>query len=149
MAKGVPYVPLKKRKLEFVNENIQLNAADKVIDLGCGDGRVLRLFGKQGVSDLTGNEINLWAYLVAIVKNKLCHSRAKIHLGNFYKANLAQYDVVFCYLMPNVLSALREKFDRELRPGAKVVSCGFEIKDWKNPMNIFKVGEFSLFVYQI
>jgi SAM-dependent methyltransferase len=137
MTRGVPFVSLTKRQLMAVNKCVKLNSTDRVMDLGCGDGRVLRMFEKQGVKDLTGYEINFWAYLSAKFKNKISKSKAKIYFRNFKKNNLSEYNVIFCYLMPNYLNSLKNKFDQELKPGTKIISYAFQIKNWREPKIIY------------
>ncbi len=137
LGRGVPFVPLNKRQLLAVNKCIKLKAGDKVVDLGCGDGRVLRMFEKQGVKDLTGYEINFWAYLLAKIKNKFLKSKSKIYFKNFNKAKLSEYNIIFCYLLPGYVNFLKEKFDRELKPGTKIISYVFEIKNWHKPKIIY------------
>ncbi len=154
-ARGVPFVALSRRKLAVISERIKLNPEDKVVDLGCGDGRVLRMFEKQGVKNLTGYEVNLWAYLVAKIKNRFLKSKAKIYFKNFEKIDLSEYNIIFCYLMDYYVNSLvfKKKLDRELKPGAQVISYAFEIKDWHKPEIIFtdtnnrKLGR--IFIYKI
>jgi len=143
-AKGVPFVSLSKKQLRAIDKNIKLKPGDRVVDLGCGDARVLRMFEKQGVKDLTGYEINFWAYLSAKIKNKLLKSKSKVYFKNFKKADLSEYNVVFCYLLDYYLNSLKEKFDKELKPGTKIISYGFPIKNWHKPE---KIGR--MFVYRI
>ena len=149
MARGVPFVPLTRRKLIFLNKNIQLKSEDKLVDLGCGDGCVLRLFEKQGVKILSGYEVNFWAFTLAKLINIIKHSRSKIYFKNFFKINLAEYNVVFCYLLEKQLSNLKEKFDQELKPGAKIISFDFEIKNWHKPVEVFEENKSRIFVYKI
>ena len=137
MARGVPFVSLTRRQLATVDRCIKLNSTDRVTDLGCGDARVLRMFEKQGVKNLTGYEINFWAYLLAKIKNKFHKSKAKIYFRNFKKNNLSEYNVIFCYLMPNYLNSLKNKFDQELKPGTKIISYAFQIKNWREPEIIY------------
>lgn len=152
-ARGVPFVSLSKKQLKEINKHIRLNSGDRVVDLGCGDGRVLRIFEKQGIKDLAGYEVNFWAFLWARIKNKFLKSKAKIYFKNFKKVNLSRYNVVFCYLLDYYLNSLREKFDKELKPGTKVISYAFEIKNWHKPEIIYtnkknkKLGK--IFVYKI
>ena len=143
-ARGVPFVSLSKKQLRAVDKNIKLKPDDKVVDLGCGDARVLRMFEKQGVKDLTGYEINFWAYLLAKIKNKLLKSKSKVYFKNFKKVDLSKYNVIFCYLLDNYLNSLKEKFDKELKPGTKIISHSFSIKNWHKPEKIGK-----MFVYRI
>ncbi len=143
-ARGVPFVSLSKKQLRAVDKNIKLKPDDKVVDLGCGDARVLRMFEKQGVKDLTGYEINFWAYLLAKIKNKLLKSKSKVYFKNFKKVDLSEYNVIFCYLLDYYLNSLKEKFDKELKPGTKIISHSFSIKNWHKPEKIER-----MFVYRI
>lgn len=143
-ARGVPFVSLSKKQLRAVDKNIKLKPNDKVVDLGCGDARVLRMFEKQGVKDLTGYEINFWAYLMAKIKNKLLKSKSKVYFKNFKKVDLSKYNVIFCYLLDNYLNSLKEKFDKELKSGTKIISYSFSIKNWHKPEKIER-----MFVYRI
>ena len=143
-ARGVPFVPLSKKQLRAVDKNIKLKPNDKVVDLGCGDARVLRMFEKQGVKDLTGYEINFWAYLLAKIKNKLLKSKSKVYFKNFKKVDLSKYNVIFCYLLDNYVNSLKEKFDKELKPGTRIISYSFSIKNWHKPEKIER-----MFVYRI
>lgn len=143
-ARGVPFVPLSKKQLKAVDKNIKLKPDDKVVDLGCGDARVLRMFEKQGVKDLTGYEINFWAYLLAKIKNKLLKSKSKVYFKNFKKVDLSKYNVIFCYLLDNYVNSLKEKFDKELKPGTRIISYSFSIKNWHKPEKIER-----MFVYRI
>lgn len=143
-ARGVPFISLSKKQLRAVDENIKLKPDDRVVDLGCGDARVLRMFEKQGVKDLTGYEINFWAYLLAKIKNKLLKSKSKVYFKNFKKVDLSKYNVIFCYLLDNYLNSLKQKFDKELKPGTKIISHSFSIKNWHKPEKIEK-----MFVYRV
>lgn len=143
--RSVPFVPLSKKQLKTISANIKLNPEDKIIDLGCGDGRVLRMFEKQGAKDLTGYEINFWTYLLAKIRNKLQKSKAKIYFKDFKKINLSKYNIIFCYLSNYQMNSLKEKFDRELVPGTKIISYVFSIKNWYNP----EIISGKIFVYTI
>ena len=152
-AKGVPFVTLRKSQLQGIQKHIKLKESDRLVDLGCGDGRVLRLFASQGVKVLHGYEVNFWAVLQALSFNLLKGVKAKIFFRNFNKVDLNEYNVVFCYLLEGSLKRLRDKFDKELKPGSKVISYAFEIKDWREPEIIYtnlenkKLGR--IFIYTI
>lgn len=151
--RGVPFIPLTKKQIRVINKFIKLKATDRIVDLGCGDGRVLRIFEKQGARDLTGYEVNFWVYLLARIRNRVLKSKSKIYFKNFKKVNLSEYNIVFCYLSNHYMNSLREKFDRELKPGTKIISYAFEAKDWHKPEIIYtnrenkKLGK--IFVYRI
>jgi len=138
--RGVPYVPLDKEQLLLVNEHVKLSPDEVVVDLGCGDGRVLRLFEQQGITDLTGCEVNYFAYVWGRIKNRWFKSQTTIYLKDFNTIDLSKYTIVFCYLLESYLKRMRDKFDAELRPGTKIISYGFEIKDWHQPSEVIKTN---------
>ena len=77
LAKGVPFVPLNKQQLERIKKNLKIsNIKDKkIVDLGSGDGRVLRLFEQMGAEDIVGYEINWWAHIKAKILNSYFKSK--------------------------------------------------------------------------
>jgi len=129
-ARGVPYVPAKNKNLKNIFKKFEWNKDSKIVDLGCGDGRVLRVFERLGYKNLYGYEINLWPYLICKIKNFFQRSEIKVQLKNFEKVDLGQFDVVFCYLLNSYLRKLKSKFEEELKPGARLISYGFEIPGW-------------------
>lgn len=143
--RSVPFVPLSKKQLKTISANIKLNPKDKIVDLGCGDGRVLRMFEKYGAKDLTGYEVNFWIYLLARIKNTFSKSKARIYFKNFQRVNLSEYNIIFCYLSNYQMNSLKEKFDRELKLGTKIISYVFSIKNWRNP----EIISGKIFVYTI
>jgi hypothetical protein len=46
---------------------------------------------------------------------------------NFWTADLSEADVVFCYLFPDLMKDLALKLKANLKPGAVVVSCNFDL----------------------
>ncbi|MFA6537743.1 MAG: hypothetical protein WCT18_05110 [Patescibacteria group bacterium] len=152
ISRGVPYVPLSKKKLKFLREKIKLPNDCRLVDLGCGNGRVMRFFEKQGINNVDGYEINGWALLWGKFLNFIFHSKTKIYSKNFNKIDLSKYDVVFCYLLDNALLSLREKFDRELKHGTKIITYDFAIGDWHKSVQYFESPEKwvgRIYVYEI
>jgi hypothetical protein len=97
-----------------------------LIDIGCGDGRVLRKAYKRYGVEAIGYELNLLAYLKAQL---LCLGLkgVTIRWRNFWAADLSAADVIFCYLFPDVMHRLAAKFRGDLKPGTVVVSCNFSL----------------------
>lgn len=123
---GALYVSTSGKKIKAFLDAIPMTPNQVLIDLGCGDGRVLRSAGRKYSIKGIGYEINLMACLYA---NILCFGcrRIEIRRCSFWNRKLTEADVVFCYLFPDVLKKLADKFRKELRPGTIVVSCNFPI----------------------
>ena len=129
----VPFVPTEQVTVDAMLKFAGVRAEDVVYDLGCGDGRVVisaaKTYGARGV----GVDIN---------PERIAEARANAkkagveHLVKFEDRALLDCDlrgatVVTMYLLPKMNMQLRPKLLAELAPGARVVSHGFDMGDWK------------------
>jgi hypothetical protein len=108
---------------------VPMEPDEYLVDLGCGDGRVLREARRRYGVKTMGFEVNILAYCVA----RILSFRMKgvdIRWRDFWSVSLEDANVVFCYLFPDVMKRLGAKLERELRQGARVVSCNFSIPGW-------------------
>jgi hypothetical protein len=82
---------------------------------------VLREAQKRYGVHTIGYEINPVAYLKARLFSFGLH-KIKIRRENFWEADLAGADVVFCYLYPDVMIKLAAKLTTDLKPGTVVAA---------------------------
>ena len=124
---------------------------DVLIDIGCGDGRVLRKASKCFGAKAIGYEVNLLAYIKARL---LCMGDRNIQIKckSFWNEKLTAADVVFCYLYPDVMKRLSDKLRSDLKPGTVVASCNFPLPGFR-PQKILRPGgslhNDPLYIYQI
>jgi len=123
---GALYVSTSRAKITAFLNAIPMKADQTMIDLGCGDGRVLRVAQKRYGVRTIGFEINPIAYLKARLYS-FGSNNIKIRRENFWEADLSGADVVFCYLYPDVMKKLAAKLTAGLKPGAIVVSSNFAL----------------------
>jgi trans-aconitate methyltransferase len=126
ITQGALYVSTSRKKIAAFINAVPMKAGQTLVDLGCGDGRVLREAHKRYGIRTIGYEINPLAYL----KARLCScgsKKIKIRRANFWEADLTGADVVFCYLYPDVMKKLAAKLQSGLKPGAIVVSSNFPL----------------------
>ncbi|MCL4375026.1 class I SAM-dependent methyltransferase [Patescibacteria group bacterium] len=131
---GAPYVPTKQKEIEAILTYAKLKPGQLFIELGSGDGRVVRTAVKQyqvrGVGIDINPLLNLWAGFLAKrqgVNRPLLHFISK----NIFAYDYRGADVVYLFLMPKLLKRLLPKLRRELPKHALVVSHGFALADWK------------------
>lgn len=136
--RGALYVSTSRVRISAFLDAVPMKAGQLLIDLGCGDGRVLREARKRYGVRAIGYELNLLAYLKAQL---LCLGRDGIEISrrNFFAADLAEADVVFSYLFTDVMNDLATKLKSDLKPGTVVVSCNFALPGF-NPELILRPG---------
>jgi len=151
VTRGALFIPTPSIRVKTFLDAIPMSSQNLLVDLGCGDGRVLRAARKRyGVRTL-GFEINPFAYFTA----KLWSLRVKgikIRWRDFWKEDLSDANVVFCYLFPDVMKRLAEKLKAELHPGTWVVSCNFPIPGWNTKKTLHSNSHLHgdpIFIYRL
>lgn len=145
---GLPWVPTREKRIRRALELVNLQPGERLYDLGAGDGRVLIMAAREFGALAVGIEIGPVQCAVGFLRSWLSGSRHKVRIrcGNFYKAELANADVVFVYLTSAQTSRLQNKLAQELRPGARVVSIAADFPDWQ-PSKVNR--ESLIFVYEM
>ena len=131
---GAVFATTHSSKIGTILEAVPMNSGQVLYDLGCGDGRFLIAAEKRYGVKAIGFEINPWAFLLSRLRVMVQRAHVAIHFRDFWKADLRDADIIFCYLFPDIMERLREKLSRELKTGVKVISCNFEIPGWKPEM---------------
>lgn len=128
-------VPDVRTPLVVVNEMLrlaQVTASDIVYDLGSGDGRILIAAARDRGARGVGLEIDptLVAQSTERAHRLGLADRLSFRRQDLFEADLTPATVVTLYLSPDLNRRLRPKLLRELRPGARIVSHGFDMGDW-------------------
>ncbi|GAB1235026.1 class I SAM-dependent methyltransferase [Ferrigenium sp. UT5] len=103
----------------------------RFIDLGSGLGGVLTHLARQRPeSRFDGVEVAPIPFALSWLRIRLGGYRnCTVRWQSLWDCNLADYDVVFAYLSPVPMSALWEKVERELHPGALFISNSFAVSN--------------------
>lgn len=106
---------------------------DVVLDLGCGDGRIVIAAaaerGARGVGIDLSEENILHARKAAIRAGVA--GRATFRRGDFFDADPSIATVVTLYLLRHVNLMLRDGLRSRLPAGARIVSRHFDMGDWR------------------
>ena len=124
------WIPTKKADYDRIAKLSQLKPGMIFYDLGSGSANMLFYFSKKYGANCVGIEIAPFWYLYSKIKS-LFYKKVEIKYGNFYKYNLSSADVVYVFLLPKNYSKIKNKIDKELKKGAKLVlsSWPFENSD--------------------
>ncbi|MCS7093404.1 MAG: hypothetical protein NZL96_03200 [Patescibacteria group bacterium] len=146
--KGSPYVSTESKKISKILSAVPIKAGKIFVELGSGDGRVVRKvvkdFGVKGI----GVEINpillFWSrFLSRGIKN------LEISKGDILNFSLKDADYVYLFLMPKIIEKLKTKMEKELKKGVIVISHGFRIKGWNQRLiKVIKDKPFWTFYYR-
>jgi SAM-dependent methyltransferase len=123
---GAGYTPTPSYKTSLAMEMAKVGPQDAFYDLGCGTGTVLAQAKKRG-ANVVGVEIEPLRWLICRLRVRT----ARVILGNMFKVPLNDATVVFLFQYPHVNKKIKEKLERELKPGTRVLSYAWEIDGWK------------------
>jgi SAM-dependent methyltransferase len=127
MYTGAPFVPTPKGTLKRMLDAAKIKKGETVYDLGCGDGRIVRAAAARGARAV-GYEFSVPTFVYARLLT-LFRRNAEIRYGDFWKRDLRDADVVFCYLLTDTMRTFRQKIWPQLKPGCRVVSHAFKMKE--------------------
>lgn len=124
---------------------------DVLVDLGCGDGRILATAVKDfGVRSASGYEIREDLFKTASGEVEKLNLTNKIHIYNrdLFQADLKDATLITLYLTTYANERLKPKLRAEARPGSRIVSHDFMINGWK-PSKKENYNEHTIYVYSI
>lgn len=146
--RGAPWVPTRGRDVERFLKLAEIKSGQKVYDLGCGDGRIVCEAAKAGAR-AQGFEISLLPYIIAKVRCYSERKRCSILYKDFWNVNLGDADLVYFFLMQKCYPKLKEKFERELKRGTKVIAYVWPIQGWTPVAVDTTKGYPPMYLYQI
>jgi hypothetical protein len=127
-----PYVPSPQSVVSDMLREAGVNDQDFLIDLGSGDGRIVRtavkIFGARGFGVEIKEDLVRQANEAA-AKDGIAE-RVKFIKADLFKTDISQATIVTMYLLPDTVNMLKDKFLAELKPGTRIVSHDGGIGDW-------------------
>lgn len=123
---AVPFVPTPMPVVRKMIEASGLQDGQVLYDLGAGDARLL-VEAKRRFPNCTvvGCELQPTVWLLGKLRVFFSRKQVTFNLGNALRQDVREADGICLFLMPELLEALEEKFNEELKPGATVVSYVF------------------------
>jgi Mycolic acid cyclopropane synthetase len=127
----VPFITTPDRVTLAMLQLAGVGPADRLIDLGSGDGRIVitaaKRFGARGL----GVELvpDLVARSLASAKQAGVADRVDFQVQDLFDTNLAGFSVITMYLLPEVNLKLRPRL-LALPAGTRIVSHDWDMGDW-------------------
>ncbi|HVI60761.1 MAG TPA: methyltransferase domain-containing protein [Candidatus Saccharimonadales bacterium] len=123
---GAPYLPTLKPQVTAALQLADLRPGQTLLELGCGDGRVLAAAARQGIHAV-GYELNPLLATVAWLRTRRHRKRVKVIWGNFWQADWPPADAAFAFLLPRYMSKLDAKCGHYPHKPFRLVSFAFQI----------------------
>jgi len=130
---ATPYVPTPQTVVERMLARARVRPGDTVVALGSGDGRLVIMAARKYGAHGFGVDINprLVQRSNEEAERAGVADRVKFLRQDLFKTDFHEADVLTLYLLPDVNMALRPKILAKLRPGTRVVSHDYGMREWR------------------
>jgi len=149
-AMGAPYVPTSKKRINEILKEAHLKKGQTFLELGSGDGRIVRNAVKQ--YGVTGIGIDINPTLTFIARLYAKQEKLKniiFKTESIFNTDLKKAHVIYLFLMPQLILKLIPSLS-QLSPNTMLISHGFKIEGWdKKLYKTVKTEPFSTFYYRI
>ncbi len=146
-----PFISTKGKVIVKILDEIDYNNGNtNVYELGCGKAGFLRaLEEKKPEWKYIGVENSSLPWLIAKIQTSLNHSKIKILKKNLFHVNLADADLIYCYLNIEMMKKLEKKFKQECKSGTRIISYSFTMPNLE-PEKIVKMENgYKIYFYRI
>ncbi len=123
---GAPYLPTLHRQIRAALELTGLRPGDTLLELGCGDGRVLIAAARLGF-DVVGYELNPVLAVIAWLRTRRYRRQVRVIWGDFWRKPWPPAEAIFTFLLPKYMPKLNKKVMQYSNRPVKLVSFAFKI----------------------
>ncbi len=138
---GAPYLPTRKQQTGAALDLLDLKPGQTLLELGCGDGRVLKAAAQRGIQ-CVGYELNPILAVIAWLATLRHRKLVRVRWGDYWHATWPPADGIYVFLLDKYMPKLDKKIHSLGRP-IKLASFAFKIPG-KKPLRQ-KAG---VFVYE-
>ena len=128
----VPFVPTPLDVVHRMLTLAKVGPNDYVVDLGSGDGRIVREaareFGARGFG--VEHDPELVARSQELARREGIADKVTFMAQDLFETDLSDATVVTMYLFPAINLKLRPLLLKQLKPGTRIVSHDFDMADW-------------------
>lgn len=129
---GPPYLPTLNKQVETALDMLDLRQGERLLELGCGDGKVLVAAAKRGLL-VTGIELNPLLVLVCRLRCWRYRRQVKVVWGNYWLTATWPKDTkaIFGFVLPKYMTKLDQCILRWQPTPLRLASFAFAIPDKK------------------
>lgn len=131
VAFGAPYLPTLSKRVEDALDLLDLKDGQTMLELGSGDGRLLKASAKRGIFAV-GYELNPLLVLYTKISCWRYREYVTVHWGNYWAKKWPKTDGVYVFLLQPYMSKLHKRLIQESRKNKiNLVSFAFKIEEKK------------------
>jgi precorrin-6B methylase 2 len=123
---GAPYLPILTKQMDIALNMANLQPGQRLLELGCGDGKVLVAAAKRGVR-VVGFELNPLLVIVCKIRTWRYRKLVRVYWANFWTRDWPATDVIFIFGLQRIMKKLDTKVIQYNHKPVKLVSFAFEI----------------------
>lgn len=127
---GAPFLPTLKPKVTEALDLINLRPGQTLLELGSGDGRVLKAAAERGWKAV-GYELNPLLVVYSRLITWRYHDQVRVVWGNYWHQTWPPADGIFVFLLQPYMEKLDQKITEDCTGGIKLVSFAFTIPSRK------------------
>lgn len=127
---GAPFLPTLKPQIGAALDLLDLQPGETMLELGCGDGRVLIAAAKRGIKSV-GYELNPILATIAWVRTRRYGKQVRIVWGDYWRTPWPEAQGIFAFLLARYMGKLHKKVMQYPFKPVKVASFAFEINEMR------------------
>lgn len=130
---GAPYLPTLRRQTEDAIDLLGVKRDDTVLELGCGDGRILVAVAKRG-GNAVGYELNPLLFAFSWLRVWPYRRQVKVIFGNYWHKQWPEAQAIYVFLLEKYMRKLDKKIIQHCikqQQNIRLVSFAFKIPEKK------------------
>jgi len=110
--------------LKYLKQEYLVDNKTVVYELGSGWGDFSFAIEKLGPKKIIAYELSPVHILFSKLKAKFIHSKVVFEKKDFFEADLSEADLVYVYLVPEIVDKLWQKMKKECKSGTMMILLG-------------------------
>jgi SAM-dependent methyltransferase len=123
---GAPYLPTLQPQAQNALDLLDLKPGQTLLELGSGDGRVLRQAARRGIKGI-GYELNPLLVLYSQISCFRYRKLITFKCRNYWQVKLPPCDGIYVFLLDKYMQKLDTKIIQEVDGPVKLVSYAFKV----------------------
>ena len=127
---GPPYLPTLRNQTNTALDLLDLKPGQTLLELGSGDGRVMRAAAARGLN-VIGIELNPLLVLTSILVTWRYRSKVRVHWGSYWQVKWPDADAVFTFMIARQMATLDQRIQTWHKKKLQLASFAFAIPSKK------------------